>query len=314
MLQPGWKLVGEGMNEHKEPHGMSSSQVEAALGNPMNLQWVDVSKHHISDVSGRTPSKIIASPGGDIVEFINALNVFSELSGEPLENVDCQLYLEEFLKSSKKASIYLTTDVDQVQAIANALDIGNLDLTATPSDSVKDKLLNMLTDSANQGCLTLRMILLGPDRFRIRAAKATTIPACAIRAFFNLLWDKKNDVSSKMRLVELEGESKERAILNVYSPLPCEAQGIMPLITPTSDKVCDSNSCNQQMMVIHPLAATVMHAELADYFATKSDKVDQDGMVEHLKRNTERFVDLIVATAMRPTDRIQLPVYEVKYD
>jgi outer membrane protein assembly factor BamE (lipoprotein component of BamABCDE complex) len=315
-VQPGWQIkeyknkAGK-LISAKKSFGMNLAQVQKAIGNPLQQKWVQGTLHHYSDMSGRTEAEIISTPGGDIAQFINALNVYMDMTNIPVSNTDCHSLLQQYLKKTTKASFYYPTDDRAIDSIAQAMETSTLDLTQTPIGDNKDQIIKLLTDPLYQGSSMLRIMLQRPEAFHLRSAQSSSLAACAVRAFFELLWDKDDPVSNKMRLVALEGDSAERAVVRVFSNLPCEAQGILPIIAPKSKKVCDNSGCNKQLFLVHPQAPAIMHDEMANFFASQSEHVQASRMLQILKLHSDAYEISAIASVLHPTENIQLPVYNV---
>ncbi len=90
--------------------GMSPENIKKAVGNPLRVKWAKVKYHHFSDMSGRTQAAILALPGGDIAEFINALDAMEEMTNALMTNADCKNYLQAYMKYTSKISFYMSTD------------------------------------------------------------------------------------------------------------------------------------------------------------------------------------------------------------
>lgn len=308
---PGWIMKNGRFGPFKENWGMNSDQINKAIGNPLNQKWAKADIQHISDFQGRTEAQIIGFPGGDLAQFVLALNVYMGIIDASLEESECVDLLRQYLKKSKKASFYYPSDFDVVALISQDLDTATIDLTQPPSKDFRPRILNMLSTPLYQGSAILRIMLQRPEAFRLRSAKTMSLTACAIRAFFTVLWDKDDPASKKTRLVELEGKSNEKAIVRVYSSLPCEAQGIVPLIAPSSKTVCDDNGCNKQMFLVNPQAPKIMHEDMCDFFAVQNGKVDANRMRKDMRDDAKRLEYIALDSVRTPSEDIQMPQYDV---
>jgi hypothetical protein len=56
--------------------GYSQDEVRSIIGSPLFLSWTYIPEHHFSSIEGRTTAPILGIPGGDIAEFVNAIDVF----------------------------------------------------------------------------------------------------------------------------------------------------------------------------------------------------------------------------------------------
>lgn len=285
--------------------GMSPDNVRKAIGNPLRVKWAKVKYHHFSDMSGRTEAAILSVPGGDIAEFINALDAMEEMTNSLMTNADCKNYLQAYLKVSSKISFYMSTDTQAVNLVSANVQLPNLDLRETPPDSEIGRLLNALTLPESNGCRVLRNMIMKPENYNLRPG----LPQCAIRAFFEILWNKQDDAGRKLRLVELEGPDTEKAVLRVKTSAACTDAGIQPLVQPKGNNVCDSTGCGRSMFVTHQAAAEVMRAELANFFAEQDSRADSQRMLEILNANGQIYENRAIEYLARSDQT--LPIYDV---
>eukprot|EP00300_Choanocystis_sp_HF-7_P027091 c32154_g1_i1.p1 GENE.c32154_g1_i1~~c32154_g1_i1.p1 ORF type:complete len:405 (-),score=76.25 c32154_g1_i1:38-1252(-) len=285
--------------------GMSPDNVRKAFGNPLRAKWAKVKYHHFSDISGRTEAHILGIPGGDMAEFINALDAMEEMTNSLMTNADCKNHLQGFLKATAKISFYMSTDTQAVNLVSANVQMPNLDLRETPPDSEVGRLLNALVLPENNGCRVLRNMIMKPENYNLRSG----LPQCAIRAFYEVLWDKQDESGRKLRLVELEGADSEKAVVKVKTSAACTDAGIHPLVQPKGNNVCDSNGCGKSMFVTHQAAAGVLREEFANYFAVQDSRVDSQRMLEILNANGQIYENRAIEYLARSDQT--LPVYEV---
>lgn len=262
--------------------GMTVEDVRTAIGNPLKTKWAKVLYHHFSDWEGRTSAQILGLPGGDIAEFINALDAFEEMTNTYVRDSDCKRMLKRYLGVSKKISFYMMTDTTAVTQLAKNTDIDNLDLRETPDASQKGKLLDALVLPEHNGCKFLRALITKPEDFDLRKG----VPECAIRAFFELLWDKDSAEGKKLRLVELDGINEEKAVVYVKTSAECTSQGVAPLIQPKSSDFA--------FFVINQAAADVYRQELSDFMADLNEKVDSARMKDVMNANGQKYANRAV--------------------
>lgn len=285
--------------------GMSPDNVRKAVGNPLRIKWAKVKYHHFSDMSGRTEAFILGIPGGDIAEFINALDAMEEMTNSIMSNSDCKSYLQGYLKYTSKISFYMNTDTQAVNLVSANVQLPNLDLRETPPDSELGRLLNALTLPESNGCRVLRNMIMKPENYNLRHG----LPQCAIRAFYEILWDKQDDAGRKLRLVELEGQDAEKAVVKIKTSAACTNAGIHPLVQPKGNNVCDQNGCGKSIFLTHQAAAEVMRNELAEFFAERDSRANSQRMLEILNANGQLYENRAIEYLARSDQ--QLPIYEV---
>jgi len=259
--------------------GMSAADVRTAIGNPLKVKWAKVLYHHFSDFEGRTSAQVIGLPGGDLAEFMNALDVFEEMTNTYVTDADCSRLLRRYLGYTKKVSFYMMTDTAAVTQLSSNVDIDNLDLRETPDGGQRGKLLDALVLPEHNGCKFIRSMLTSPEDYDVRRG----LPECAIRAFFQILWDKNTPEGKKLRLVELDGVGAEKAVVLIKTSAECTNQGIAPLVQPMSS--------DHAMFVVHEAAADVYRMELSEFMADLDEKVDAARMRDSMNANGEKYLN-----------------------
>jgi len=262
--------------------GLTSQDISTAIGNPLMITWASVLYHHFSDWEGRTSAQVMGLPGGDIGEFINAMDAYEEITLTTSRDSDCERLLRSYLDVTQKISFYMSTDTGAVTQLATAVDIANLDLREPPDASATSKLLDALVLPENQGCGVIKNMLMKPEDFGLRNG----LVQCVIQAFFSILWDVSSPESQKLRLVELDGTEAEQAVVIVKTSSECTDQGIAPLVQP--------NINGNQMFVVHEAAADVYRAELCKFFSTQSEKVSAATMQDIMDASGEKFLNTVI--------------------
>ena len=134
----------------------------------------------------------------------------------------------------------------------------------------------------------------------------------AIKAFFDLLWDKDDAIHEKFRLVELEGDDKPAAVVKIYAPEVCATQGIQPLIVPRGPTVCGNHlGCDREMLMIYPQAVDAMHKILADYFATQDGKIQVEPLVQRMKQSYDIIISQAGWSGIQVDEANQLPIIKL---
>jgi len=274
--------------------GMTVEDVRTAVGNPLKISWAKVAYHHFSDWEGRTSAQVLGLPGGDIVEFINALDAFEEMTNTYVRDADCQRMLKKYLGQTTKISFYMMTDTSAVTQLATNTDIKNLDLRETPDATQKAKLLDALVLPEHNGCKFLRGMIMKPEDYDLRKG----VPECAIKAFYEVLWNKDSVEGKKLRLVELDGVNSETAVVYVKTSAECTSQGVAPLVQPKSSDF--------SFFVIHEAAADVFRLELGNFMADLSEKVDVARLKDVMNANGQKYANRAVQNLAQGK-----PIYEV---
>eukprot|EP00298_Acanthocystis_sp_HF-20_P008870 c17954_g1_i1.p1 GENE.c17954_g1_i1~~c17954_g1_i1.p1 ORF type:complete len:473 (+),score=164.37 c17954_g1_i1:122-1420(+) len=282
-----------------DPNSYQEPNIRDLMGDPLFLKWVNVQGHHFSSIEGRTDSPVLATPGGDMAEFINALDVFEEMTHTPLIESHCQWYLREYLKRTKKRSFYMATDTSATKMIQISTGFKGLNLREPPPPQDTEKVLEALLFPEHIGCAHLRGMIMKPEEYDLRPG----LPQCAIRAFFRLLWNFKEPLGKKLRLVELDGKNMEKAVVKVKVSKGCMDKGLAPLITPRSSKGA--------IMLFHSQATTFMRTELSEFFTHYNRWIDAKKFKKIMDKNGLKYEEMAIWRMAR-TGRL-LPVFEVEF-
>ena len=152
----------------------------------------------------------------------------------------------------------MCTDDNSVNHLERELSIEGLNLN-NPNAQIQQEVLESLTTPENNGDIHLRMLLKYPEMYAIDA----NIVKMAIKAFFKVLWDKKNTDSAKLQLEILIGDHHESAFLEVRSNEACTKARLAPLIKPR-----ESKKDGLSIFVNHMDAVSIRRVDLAKFFTT----------------------------------------------
>merc|ERR1711988_134024 len=289
------------IKSEEEGVGLSIEDVRSHIGNPLKLQWAKVPKHHFSDIEGRTSHPILATPGGDLGEWVLALAIYEGLVNKELAINDVVRFFKLFLRSTGKMSFYFHTDRQSTEVLGKMLSIERLDLTDTPpNEDVKLSLLRKLTLPGNTGSEHFKLLLQNSYKYNVRKDLVKLV----IEAFFRILWDKgaSPPIWQKLRLVTLEGTSDEKAFLKIKVAAECVANQVAPLIKP---KESDTS-----VYVVHRQAIEAFRKEVADFFADQDPKIDAEKFRLSMDELGDRHLEKDIEYLARTTEK-RLPVWEV---
>jgi len=280
--------------------GYSEDQLRSLLGSPVFFSWARIAHHHFSTFEGRTDVPILGLPGGDMAEFISALDIFEEMIVRHLSDGEIAWYLRQYLAETSKRTFYFSTDTVATRMIQTSLGIQGLDLRDTPDPGRRAAMLAALTLPEHVGNAHIREMMMKPDEYDVRPG----LPAAAIRAFFWLLWERNEPLGRKLRLVELDGVGQEKAVIKIKTGKACKNLGLAPLLTPRSER--------GSLYISHSEAATTMRWELAVFFSRYHRWVNPKLFVKMANQNGEKYEQMAIWRQARMTNN--LPVYEVKIE
>jgi len=207
----------------------------------------------------RVEKPVLTTPGGDLGEFILALDSYKDLTPDReitqhMVDTWLQSYLQTFPVGDRK--LVMCIDDAALHHLEAELQVEGLSLT-TPPDHLHDELLRALEQVDNVGDTHLRLLLKEPDNYHVDPM----LVKMSMRAFWSMLWDGENPSHSRVALEQLAGTPHPAAFLEVSTTQVCEQAGMAPLMQPRTK--------NLSVLVSNLDAVTARREELAEFFAVK---------------------------------------------
>jgi hypothetical protein len=272
---------------------LTSDQLLEFLGKPSSLKWVNASKRSLSDVDGRMEGDVLATPAGEMGEFILAVDkYFQAMDKKDADDAAIRKYLEEYLKFTAPRKFPLHTTARALETLEKELSEPELDLLE-PRDAVRAQLLGKecpdgdkdtcgLMNPANVGVAHLKLMLEFSNTYHV---SKEVVRGC-IRAFYSLLWDGDDALSKQLNFTVLDTKHTEGAWVNVRVSKGCREEMKVPLITPRKDTSSGDVKSSSSIFLSHPDAASVRRRQLADWFAQQDPKhhVQADALFAQLER------------------------------
>lgn len=265
------------------------------FGKPQDLEWAHIPQHYFSDIDGRSSEKMLATPGGDLGEFLLAVSVFEDITKTEVDVETAAGLLQSYLKSSTRTKFYYNTAEKELLNLTSSIGCGNMKISDPPA-MYKKALLKALAVPGNVGNRHFKNMLAMPDAFE---TKAKTV-ASVIQAFHLLLWNKTDTAHTKLTYALLKGAPKEKAFVNIESSQICLDEGLAPLVS--------SATCSANMFLNHPESVIKLRMEFA-HLLSKNNKVMAAEMLN--KMNQKGVMQLAKTAAILLKG---YPVYTVKLD
>mmetsp|Transcript_44945 Transcript_44945/g.106730 ORF Transcript_44945/g.106730 Transcript_44945/m.106730 type:complete len:383 (-) Transcript_44945:74-1222(-) len=277
--------------------GVSLAQVSSFFGagaltkeQRRQLRLVKVAETSLSCLDDRLNEPVLATPGGDLGEFILALATYldwrvadPEHSNHPTQQLVDSL-LQAYLESIPKGRPMVhCTDDRAIAHLEAEVPVENLDLNEPPQQAKDSGLLQKLTEFENHGDSHIRLMLKQPEWFEL----PDYVVPMALKAFYSALWRQNQDEgnrfhkSPRLRLVVLSGASDPGAFVEVSSGDLCEGVGVAPAVQPHTGA--------RSVLVSHLDAASERRKELATFFSrvasTTPIKMDSEKLHQRLDRH-----------------------------
>jgi len=241
---------------------LEAQNIRSHVGDITSLEWAQTGQHFFSDIDGRSEEKILGTPGGDIAEFILALDTYQDESKTTLDQATATGLLMQYLTTMSRVKFYMSTSEHAHENVTSSSGCRNLDISDPPEDK-KAELMELIVKPENVGCRHLKFMLQKPAEYQTKAE----VVQMGIRAFHQVMWNKTFAGHTKLCYILLKGAHKEKAFVNVQTAQHCVDQGLAPLISP--------QTCYNSMYVNHPEAVIKFRAELAHFFAQKNSALAQ---------------------------------------
>jgi len=244
----------------------------------------------------------LATPGGDLGEFVLALTTYQQLTAErQVTQHMVDVWLEKYVKSMPQPRTFVhCTDDRALRHLRDQLQDETLDLQAPP-EHAQSALLTALTEVPNLGDAHFRLMLKEPENYHVDPA----LVQMTIRSFYSLLWDSQNPLHSRVQLVQLTGAERPTAFLEVMTMPGCTQAGLAPLL---------ASRGATSLLISSMDAVHLRREELADFFALRLGsalpmKVDRTVLLSRLDRHGLQALELTGSRVAK-----DLPFYSLHFN
>lgn len=277
-------LTGQAKSKH-----LSREAIEAHLGDPSKVRRVKLAAFLLatqtSCVDGREDRAIIGTPGGDAGELVLGLAAVETVTGKQVALDRVPAIARAFADTF--GGIYLHTDNHALNRLARSLRSDDRLASAVeplrtivdwegflrnPPEQLRGALLEHLCQPDHVGCGHLKLALLNPEGYHVRAALITSF----FEAFFTGLWGGAPD----LEWVVLGGEHAEGAVVQVTQEETLQPFTEIPMIAPSIGGV--------QMFVNHPEVVAYLRAQTAHFLVNRAGELlglsesEQAGLLEQI--------------------------------
>jgi len=240
---------------------VSAEDLEAYLSQTATLEWAHVNQFFFSSLDGRNDEKILGAAGGDMGEFIHALEAYTQVTGATLSLEDVDNLLTRLLKVMSRNKFFYETDDKAYRKLALATGCQNLHIANVGDKRKKQAILDQFASEDLPEYLGDPYI-----KFLAENVKATGVRreyiVYAIQAFHMNLW--RNHIEQQtLCYLEVKGRIDPKALIHVKTPGYCVDQGLAPLIS--------SQICAGQTFVEHTDAVKLFRRELVNLVTKPGD-------------------------------------------
>lgn len=257
---------------------MSCDDVESFISPVALLSWVPVHSASFGCADGRTVEAGLGTWGGDIAEFVTAINVYEQMTSVRLSLADVTNILRRYLSATSR-SHFTTCMTAQVirQMVGSQISSGGTleEMEAAIRNPLEERQAAMwmkITDPNFVGNEHIKLMLERPDDYSVRKELVQNV----VHSFFDILWNPYDPLAEKLRVQVLSGEHAEVAVVSVTVPDFCVKQaGLVPLISPSGPAA--------SVVILNPDAIQVFRGELSLFFSRMTvPVVKEDEMMKRL--------------------------------
>lgn len=231
---------------------VKADHVRAAFQQVATLEWAHALQMSFSPMDGRNPEKVLATPGGDMGEFIQAIMAYAKVSQAELSQQDVNGMFVKYLKTMSKEKF--TYETDEKAYIKLAIATGCRNLRIADMGGMKRKREALLDQIGNPE-------FIGDPFIKFLATNATDMDlegkyvAMGLSAYHTALWSGPSVLSEKLCYLEFKGAHREAALVNIKVPPYCIDQGLVPMVS-------QQMTCTAPIYVHHADAAKLLRREM----------------------------------------------------
>jgi len=236
---------------------VTPKQLQAAFAHVATLEWAHIAQTSFSALDGRNDEKVLGTPGGDMGEFIQALNAYTKVSGTKLGADEVSAIFERYLKVMTRNKFFYETDERSYLKIAVATGCRNLHVAEMGALRHKREAYLSVVDTP---------AYIGDPFIRFLAQNSTDLGLTpeyvkhALAAYHNALWTNPSEKAQKLCYLQVKGKSNTHAALvNILTPTFCVDQGLAPMVS-------QQLACPAPVLINHPEAVKILRRELVSVF------------------------------------------------
>lgn len=276
-------------------------ELAESLAAPGALRWVQAASllggATVSCIDGRAETPVLGTPGGDLGELVLSLAALEDTLHRGLTAAEVEalvgaygeafgrLYLHTDRHALERLMQWFHDHPETFQGVSPPRDLDALGaLVRHPPAGLEAPLRAALTAPAHIGCGHLRLMTEHPARYGLRPGLVGEV----LGATLTRAWRHPEG----LEFAVLEGEHRERGVLEVALDAPVHAHSWVPMVTPHRGA--------REVFVMHPQVASFLRAETAWFLIEHLDpaearRVDPQRLTRHIEALGERQRDATIA-------------------
>lgn len=217
-------------------------------GEPLMLQ--DSDSTYISCVDARTAHPVIATPAGDIGEFLTAINSYVGLCGVTLDDKAVHDIMLSFVNAhtTPYRPFYMHTDDARMIALLNAMGVNAFPKTRPANAEAWFSTLLQNT-TRYHGCGHIWYQIADPEAYKIEVELIYKV----LRAFFDLMWDPATGSHMRYEVVHKVMDAHAVVIVNAGTKPGLRGSKCKDQAPPFTPRYCP-NGCPADLAVDYTIS------------------------------------------------------------
>lgn len=206
---------------------VQAPHVRAAFQSVATLEWAHAPQMSFSATDGRNDEKVLATPGGDMGEFIQALMAYGKVSKSDLTQEQVNEMFTRYIKTMTAEKF--TYETDEKSYVKLAIATGCRNLRIAEMAGMKRKKEALLEQIGNPE-------FIGDPFIKFLATNGTALDldtkyiSMGLAAYHTALWGP-TVVADRLCYIEVKGPHREAALVDINVPPYCIDQGLVPMVS-----------------------------------------------------------------------------------
>lgn len=230
---------------------VTAESVRSAFQNVATIEWAHATQMSFSPMDGRNSEKVLATPGGDMGEFIQAVASYAKTAAVTLSQEDVTGMFRKYLKTMTREKFTYETDEFAYFRMANAAGCPGMHIADVASRVTRSAIIAALADPDSIGDPFIKYLLTNAVELDFDPSYVTM----SLAAYHDTLWTGTVEEQSKLCYLEVKGKSREQALVTIKTPAYCIDQGLAPMVS-------QHMACPAPIFVNHPDVSKLLRREM----------------------------------------------------
>jgi len=260
--------------------------IRGSFAQVATLEWAHVAQSSFASMDGRNDEKVLSTPGGDMGEFIQAIQAFTQVRGPPaLSQEEITAMFKKYLTVMTRDKFFFQTDEKAYTRLAVDTGCRNMHISdmGTGNRHHREAIAAQIANPEHIGDPFIKFLAINATDVGINPDYIHD----AMAAYLSVLWERPSKLSDKLCYTELSGPHKESALVIVKTPDFCTDQGLAPMVSPAL-------ACSAPVLIYHPDSVKLLRRELATILTDGYDVRAEDVLAvlnQMATTNFDKFIN-----------------------